>query len=247
MTGQLLRELAKGNLPTHGDLEDEGFLDRVWGGLFEVQLFGAAQRVIEPFQYNNMNIDSAFMGMMPQVRAVLDLMGAVIGGYGLHGQFPLDERLEKTAQKHTPAVKGFINWVDRLAWPDQGAFRESQRRSRRWFKEMKEAETGKPMAKGEYQINPVYTGIYDRLYRMDLEGARREAIKYYKIKQADGRTTPDKAIRDLRRSLLARAPIDLSLENAVKFLGTQPLERRRWMADIHIEYLKMVEAVAPAP
>ena len=219
-TSVILREMMKGRIPDRDELEDRSLWDRALAGLVEVQLFGAAQRILDPFKFASGDTSQLLVGLSPQMKATADLLGALVGGFGIKGKFPLGERLSDTAQRHTPAVKGVITWLDKIAYPELDAYGAARIRSNKWKKDKAEL-LGETTGIGSYQIEPKYYPVREMVKRFDVKGARQAASEYYIDALKRGKTL-DEASRRLRASLMSSRPVPLSRDEAILFYLSLP-------------------------
>ena len=242
----LLRNVAKGRVPPPEEIEDKALWEKAMAGLFEVQMLGAVQRVIDPFRYSGMHLDSVFLGAAPQAKAVSDLVGALLGGFGRHGAFGIGTRLYRdVGKRHAPVVKAFINWADNIAFPHHSAYRQTRAQSSNFSKKLKEY-LGEPKLKFEGQISPLFDGPYQAAKRYDLESLVEESSSYYREAILVKKASFKEASRRLRASLLARAPIPFGKEKRVAFLLS--LERDEILAAVATDslYRAFVNSVAPS-
>jgi hypothetical protein len=244
----VLREALKGQLTAPP--ENDEWYDRALAGMTEVQLLGATQRMIDPFHYDGGVIERAAIGVMPQVRAVMNFFGAMIGGYGKFGKFGMGTRLRENIKSNFPLLKAlgdptFIadpswGWIDRAAYPDQDAYFSARSEAGSWIK----ANRPRERFVFEAQISPDYWSVYQFVLRNDVSSARDVAIEVYKSNASEG-TPVEITRRRLRSSLLARSPINLNLDDTHRFLATLPTDQRIKVWSAEARYNRIVDAIAP--
>jgi hypothetical protein len=242
----ILRDAVKGQL---SGIDDEDALDQLTTALTEVQLLGAAQRMMDPFKYSNGVMEKALISAMPHVQAISDAVGALLG-MGRYGKLSLYDRTQRAFLRHAPLAKAlgdpsFMSdpnwgWLDKLAWPEQIEYYDVRQKARKYEEDVLE----KPRYVLLSQVNPEYQEVYELTKRFDFEGAYNEARAYYKEQYHEG-VPVEKAIRKLRQSLLSRSPIPFRETTKEKFLFSMPAEERRTAIEIDRKYRDLVDLIAP--
>ena len=211
---------------------------------------------MDPFKFGGTSFDAVAIGFMPQVKAIGDLAGALIGGvdrmlgsptevgFGKHQRFPLGRQLWETAKRHTPVVKAAFNWFDEVAWPERDNWRVTRIRSGQWKRKMKREE-GEDVYSSHTPLNPRYDEVFERMKRFDDEGTRAAARDYY-VEGLQAGKTLDELRRGLRGSLQQRAPIPLNISDTARFLLSQPRDRRVSQLTADRRWRAMIEVVAPS-
>ncbi len=235
MAGMMLRRAIKGYPPKR---EDEDLVDLALGGLLEVQLLGPTQRVIDAYTFSDRHsVEKMMIGMMPQVKAVADMIGALLPGVGKYGDFPLEQRVGKTAIKHAPAIRSLLNWFDKEMYPEKQDYDKAR------------AIVGKHIGRvldrkkraGSFPVNPEYDRIYQSVIRGDVKEAKKLAMELY-------RSEPEKMhkkIRGLHSSLRARAPLYLNEQDLLKVVGNMTEKERVFVLEQYRSYMRVVYLIAP--
>jgi hypothetical protein len=236
---ELLRRAVKGQPEKE---PDEKMFDQALRALKEVQLLGATQRMIDPFTYDGGIIDKALVGMMPQVKALTQVLGAVLGGYGRYGDFPMPRRLAEAVKNNAPLFRALSRWTDVMAYPELQRYEQARAHVRKYAKEVLGVE---PHVL-ESKLNPEYYPTFLALQRGDRSGTREAAKEFFaKHVRKQGEDIED-VIRGLRQSLLSRQPIPLGEERIVGFLKTLSPEERQRIMKTQVKYRATVEQVAPS-
>jgi len=228
--GLMIRRALKGQPPKR---EDETWAQLAKRSLFEVALLGPTMRLLEAAEYAN-TAERLVIGTMPQVNAVVDLLGSALG-YGIYGRFPAKERMGKWFFRQTPLAKGLMRWADRLAFPE----RQKHSKVRAMCERYKRDVLKRPRFKEEYQINPEYFAVREAAQTLDLEYAKKVANLYYESKE-----DKVKAQKGLRASLMFFRPIALNDEDSEAFLASLKPEERAMAEEIQRRYVEIVNEVA---
>ncbi len=239
----MLRSVVNGKVDPISENPKEEFWDNAWKSIAEVQFFGAANRMLGPFQYDNGIIEKAGIGMAPQATLILRMIGALVGGYGKYGMFPMKERVGKLLLENTPIARATGSWIDYSAFPEQATTRDLAADSRRFEKNVL-GQSGVVM---ESKIRPEYDRIFQRAMRLDEEGVLQYAKEYYDEAMKNVRTQQDfNAVKNkLRTSLMARGPLSMNLNDRVRYFLQLPVEKRDRYFQTYLKYQRLVDMVAP--
>jgi hypothetical protein len=253
LTSQLLRDAVKGDVSRQAT-DDDNLLTKAGKAFLEAQFLGPVQRMVDPFRFDNGDTDKALISIMPQVAVIRDLINAGLGR-GKFGEFGVGERFAKAAEKNTPLAKGFVNWFNNLAYPEQVEYRNTTASVANFSREWADKNDIVKGQTGESVLNPDYDPTYQAARRGDTEGAVQTAKKYYETKFEDYRTNPMKylaagkepadIVLGLRSSLVQRSPLNLSPTMMAIYLQGKSEEDRAKAIGAHLAYMKTVETVAP--
>lgn len=231
MLGSMLREAAKGTPPD----EDETFYDRALTGLVEIQLLGATQRMMDPFQYENGGAEKLLISAMPQVKAVTDFL-SVVFSRGEYGQFSRLQQAKITGAKHTPLARAIGTWWDRMAYPDLAQHINAKARLGRYKR-----ENLKESAILEAQIDPDYYAVYREVSRGDIDEAWDLMAEMVKRRFDEEGEMPADTIQRLRGALMNRSPLFIKASEQMKFLGSMPASATRDQLREYYRYQSIVD------
>jgi hypothetical protein len=217
-------------------------VEKAFKALEEVAVLGGAQRMLDPFHYDQGMVERTILGLFPQVGMVKDLLGAMLK-YGRYGQASFPRRTSEALVKHTPLVKAFRAQVDALVFPERILHQEIARESRRFISEV--VHPGQPFV-GEPVLDMDYVRLHEAIVDGDASVAQGVMREVLKEKTKEFGNDPIKALQAIRSSLLGRAPIPLSDENLVRFLLSLPVEKRKRFLTAQARYVGAVNMVAPA-
>ncbi len=236
----LFREALKGQLWKEGDDDKDEWWDKVAGGLWEVQIMGATHRMIDPFKYDGGVAERALVGFVPQAAAVVSLLEASLG-YGRWGEFNAGKRFGEAALKHAPIVRGLWDTIEQSAFPSITRYKATRQAVSSFSRDVLDRDTNV----GETQINPEYWPVFVATQRGLYEEAAKATGGFLRDRIQAGEDPRD-SLRGLRSSLTARSPINLNDELKVMFLVHHASqEKRRDYLRSHVEYMNIVNAIAP--
>lgn len=222
--------------------------DKALAGLVEVQLLGAAQRMLDPLNYSNGIPERALIGLMPQVAAIVSLFGTV-AGMGKASGLELDERiLGKEGQtgaltRNAPVIRNLNRWMDLFAYPDQIEQEQVRRMSREFVKETR----GGVDFYSNLPSNPAYDALKFYAKRYDYGGLSNAFREYY-VNALRTSTSMDELyakLRNARGSLISSGPVSMGPElRMAYFLSLSPGNRRKAIVE-HFKYSSMVNSIVP--
>ena len=209
MASSLLQDALKMRL---SDWDEESVLNRALGAAMEVQLFGATQRMIMPFMYDQGFLEMTTIGFMPHVKAFIDLMSIPLNR-GRFANFSFSDHLKIVMEKHSPAFKINKRWVEIAAHPESAGYWDS----RRMASEYKRDILGQKDSSGMFVLSAKFTDIQKEVSRFNFEGAKKELVKaILKVNKEKGDVW--KFMKSLRSSLMANRPVNMSREDLIPFL-----------------------------
>lgn len=235
--------------------EDEKLWEKTLGGFVDSQFFGPTTMLMSGYFWNAGTIDQSITALSPSLRAASDgisvftntmfqvlskadpsFKSMITGRYGRLG--PIRQAAE-VSMRHIPALRALYRWYENYAYPQADKF---DRARRLYFKF--EDETNPKWGKMSGQLNPDYLPVFEAIRRGDTEGAMKAAGEYYKTK-AESKEDLERAVQNLRASLLGRRPIPLSQSRILEFVKWLPAERREEVFKLNQQYQNMVDLVAP--
>lgn len=238
---------------------DEKVFDRMAGALFEIALIGPTQRGLDAFRYGSG--ENWFVGLMPQVKFVIDGVTAGINEYNKLTGKPLVAT--KTARNdfastageaiksNNPLLKDVMAWHDRVMYPEIGMYTEAKASSAKYIRDHKDVQGGV----SDTPLDPLREKVFFYASRNDAKGAMFAAQEYYKNYFEEMKKDPKAALLEqkslqsamtgLHQSLIGRAPINLSDSRKMDFLSTIPLDRRQKYYQADMKYRAIANAVAP--
>lgn len=177
------------------------------------------------------------LGFMPILTATASLFDVAFG-WSRYGEFSLGRRAMENFFTTTPAAQALRRQIDHMRYPEFAEYMKVKTTANRW---MAEQRSGQAPAT---QLNPKYHAVWEKVARLDLEGAQQEAANYYRRQLAEG-VPWDESIRGLRQSLNSRRPLYMSDENLMKFLSKLSPEERREFLKVNARYMQLMDLVAP--
>ncbi|MBE3037707.1 MAG: hypothetical protein IMZ62_02680, partial [Chloroflexi bacterium] len=241
VAGVLLRRAIKGQPILE---PDEKWYDLLWRGLWEVQLLGPAQRMIDSNSYDRNDMARWFIGMMPQVGAVLDMLGAVVGKGGPWAQFPVEKRVGEVMLRNAPVAKSVDTWLENIAYPDLPQYYQVRKRVFEFQKAQPEYEE---KGGGGFPKNRHYYLMQQAFIRLDSEEVEKLAKTFLDgFKEGNDRK---EATANLRKALATQRPINMSVENGTAFLADlykkSPKDAAEALA-LQERYNAIMDKVAPS-
>ena len=236
--GGILRDALKGDL---GDRDDETLLDAALGGAVEVQLLGAAQRMIMPFKYDRGITEMALLGSMAHIKVLSELLSVIIKR-GRLANFTFTEHLKKVAEKNNPVMRATGEWIDMAAFPAYLDYWEAKRAVGRFRKEILKRKKDL----GIYILNPEYLKIQEAVAKNDIDGAREEFGKWIVPKLLKGEALDD-LLRNVRASLRSRRPMNLNSDDQLRFLHWQKPSERKMTFEAELRYMRLVNLLTGGP
>jgi hypothetical protein len=217
--------------------------DRITSAWAEAGMFGPTMRLLTPFNYDGGTIDKAWIGFMPQARAMSHMIGALIGGRDRWGQFGLPKRLLEWSKENFPAGKGAVNLAQATMWPDYPDYMAARADAMKFERNVLQEQRGISTV----QTNPEYWSIYEAIARNDTDGAIAEAKAFYERVQSKIKDDEDPAdyIRRLRTSLVSRSPVPFADRRLYLYWQSLPETRRERHLEAHRRYMTLVDYVAP--
>ena len=254
VAGSILRGALKGQL-TGEDEEPLG--DRLLGGMVEVQMFGAAQRMLEPMQHSNGVIEKGFVGTMPHVKAVMDGLGALFR-MDKYADFGTGDRALAAAKKNFPLFSTItgrrpteVDWLENFAYPELQEYSQARTRGWNWIERQpivsRYAQQGIKERKGAgyAPINPDFDRVYQWVIRGQKEEAK-EAVTALVEKVRSERGDVLQILSNLRSSLANRSPLPMSLMETSRYLRSLPQQQKKDTQNADREYNRIVNMVAPS-
>lgn len=177
------------------------------------------------------------LGFMPILTATASLFDVAFG-WSRYGEFALGRRAMENFFTTTPAAQALRRQIDHMRYPEFEAYMRVKTTANRWMAEQRSTQA--PAT----QLNPKYHAVWEKVARLDLEGAQQEAANYYRRQLAEG-VPWDESIRGLRQSLNSRRPLYMSDENLMKFLSKLSPEERREFLRVNARYMQLMDLVAP--
>lgn len=253
LAGHTLRMALKGQLTGE---EDERIEDRLVSGLMEVQFFGAAQRMLEPFSHGNGIFEQGLIGTMPHLKAVMDGMKALLK-MDRYADFDLGERITAAAKKNFPLfatltgkVPTEIEFLENYAYPEFQQYTQAKRAGWKWIEEQpivsRYAREGIKDRKGGgvFAANPDYDRVYQWVIRGQHVEAKEAVLALREQIRSEGGDVREN-LTNLRRSLLNRSPIPVSSAEKWKFLRTLPEEKRMMFLQAERQFVRQVNRLVP--
>lgn len=256
VAGDMLRSIIRGDA-SHDDTETTK--DKWLGAIAALNLLGPTTRVMDAMKYDQGSLDTAFAGLMPQVKALRDGLGLLANAagaeYGRYGKMSIGQQAKQLALQNTPLAKSVNTWMENVAYPDVTRYKEVRANSTAWL-----ANTGgiKPQP-GIQQVNPEYDTVFQWVKRGDQEKAVQTAVEYYtkyaneseKLAQTDPiqfaiqKRSMQAARSGLRSSLESRAPIHTDARLLGLYVSTLPPAKRDAYLQAQAKYINLVNMVAP--
>jgi hypothetical protein len=260
MLSRIMRDIAKGDANRE---MDETVRDKMVGALFEISILGPSQRFIDAFRFSGGDEEKMFLGMMPQLKAVINGMSALYNQVfakpvldksttDAFAKFGFVDNVAEAAKRNTPILKAFVNWMDKAQYPEHVNYLEVKAHSAKFKRDQSDvlgSSGGEPK-------DPNREKVFFYVARNDSEAAVKAAQQYYQeevdklmknpmdaIIKGDG---PDSISRRLRSSLLSRAPINIEsgLEK-VNYLSKLPKDKLVRYYQTDMQYRLLVDLVAP--
>lgn len=254
MLTQMMQQAIRGNVSKE---PDEDTMKKMGVALLDIGLLGPTQRVLSAFQYDGGSSEKAFATTMPQIKFVIDTLGALISNkyfpQGKYANYDLIPRVAKTVSDSIPITRAYKQWETNVAFPESELYNKV---SAETFKYDEDKERGLGIAKlaSQQAENPLTKPVVLALQHYDLQGAQ-DAIKTYYAVQIQRLSdplwikaglTPQKIQEELHSVLMSHAPLSYKGWELGDFLShfNPQMQSSFLMADA--KYRAYVNAIAPS-
>jgi hypothetical protein len=270
MIAAWLRDLLMPRQTPEEEEADESLFDQALDGLFEVQFLGPTMRTLQIWKGNYSGVGDFALQASPKVEALFKLMNIGLSPvlvplkgeslFGRYRKFPPSAQAAEWVKANYGEFNSLLRWYNKFAFPEREKYYDAAQTKTFWKrkylkKKIREAKTSEEQRRWENEladqkryvnvpINPDYDAVYQAAQRGDYATAFQAARNYYET-ELKARRDLDEARRRLRSSLSQRAPIDLGTEETVRFLRFLKPERRKQIVKTHLNYMKIVNTVAP--